>query len=130
MVTRPGATQSRRRFLSLAGAGGAALVLGGCSKDSGGGGARPVDDLELLGAALDREYFAVAAYAAVARKQRGELAMVARRFSEQEAEHAERLALTIRQMGAEPRRARPRYELPRFDDGRAALRFAARLEQT
>jgi len=112
----------------VAGAG-TAVLLGACSKDSAGGGARPVDDVELLKVALDRERTSVAAYAAIGRELRGELAATARRFFDQEAEHADRLALAIRQMGAVPPRPRPRYELPRLEDGPAALRFAARLEQ-
>jgi rubrerythrin len=134
----------RRRFLQLGGIGAAAL-LAGCGEDEQNQAVGPISgergtsseekeagegavDVNVLNHQLDLEYTAVAAYTAAARALRGPAAQAARRFRQQEREHAVALAGAIKELGGTANKPRESYDFPRLRDQAQILRFASALE--
>ena len=132
---------SRREFLRLAGlATGSAgtLVLAGCGDEDEPAlgvpdpSATPQRDRAILNGALKLENTAVAAYREGLRVLRGDLRRQAKRFLDQEREHAAALADLVRGMGGEPNRPQPAAEyraaFPHLGGEADFLRFATDLE--
>jgi rubrerythrin len=144
----PQAPVSRRRLLGLAGvglAGSSAALLAACGGDDtgggGGGGLGDTTELEpegtaasrdvvVLNSALDLENLAVAAYKAALPLLSGTALSAGKAFLEHEQEHADALAEAIRQLGGAPNKPSRGYDFPRLNGQRAALSFAADLEET
>jgi len=127
---------SRRRFLAVSAAGASAVALAGCADDTKSPVAATAPDesddadVELLNAARDLELEAVAAYKAAAAVLTGDALKAAKRFVEQEQEHADSLAAAIKEAGGTPNRAKSSYDFPRLRSQKEALRFAIELENT
>lgn len=138
-VVRP---RSRRAVLTAGAAGlaGASVgVLGGCGgdrqratrQDTGQEqGATGSADVDILNRALDVENVLVAAYRASVRVLGPRTRELGRLILEQEREHADGLAQTIRQLGGTPHRPKPAsaYPFPRLRTQGDALRLVHRLE--
>ena len=128
--------QSRRRFFASSGvsiAAGSAMFLVACSDDD----AAPTvskeaeaADVEILNGVLDLELMTVAGYKTGAAQLRGEALRIGKLFVEQEQEHADELASTIKDAGGTPNRAKSSYDFPELRSQRDALRFAVELENT
>lgn len=130
----PRSALSRRRFIAVSATAGSALALAGCSDEAPGPvavGPNESDaaDVEILNAALDLEWRAVAAYKAAAGLLSGAALRSAKLLLEHEQEHVDGLAAAIRDLGGTPNRAQRSYELPRLRTQPQALRFAIALEQ-
>lgn len=136
---------SRRELLmasaTAAAGAGAAVLVSSC----GGSGSKASStetvstgqaeaDAAILGALLDMEHSAIAAYAVIATRLRGRPLASARLFATQEAKHATALAAAIQKLGSTPAPARPRSEyaatFPRLRGERDALSFALDVENT
>jgi rubrerythrin len=123
----------RRAFLRGAGvalAGAAPVLAASC----GGDDERRRDptvppDVEVLNEAINLEYMSMATYRAGLPHLRGSIAGMARRFHEQEREHAQRLSEAVRQLGGRPRGPGRDYELPTFTGQASVLRFTEQLER-
>jgi len=130
--------QSRRRFFRMSGvsvAGASAVFLAACSDDTKnpvkvGPDESDMADVEILNGALDLELMAVAAYKAGAAQMRGSVLAIAKRFLEQEQEHADGLAAAIKSADGVPNRAKSSYDFPVLRTQADALRFAVDLENT
>ncbi len=130
--------QSRRRFFRMSGvsvAGASAVFLSACTDDTKnpvkiGPDESDMADVEILNGALDLELMAVAAYKAGAGKMRGSVLAIAKRFLEQEQEHADGLAAAIKDADGVPNRAKSSYDFPVLRTQADALRFAVDLENT
>lgn len=121
---------------------GAAVAIGSCGGD--GGKKKPrvetvsttqaETDAAVLGGLLDMERGAVAGYALIATKLRGESLAVARKLAEHERQHVTALENAIRQVGGTPVPPRPRSEyatsFPTLRGDRDALSFALDVETT
>jgi rubrerythrin len=128
---------SRRRFFARSGvlvAGSSATFLAACGDDTKLAPAGPDEsdaaDVEILNAALDLELMAVAAYRAGIALLAGEVREVAKRFLDQEREHAAGLASAIKHAGGTPNRAKASYDFPRLRTQADVLRFAVDIENT
>jgi rubrerythrin len=125
----------RRRFLTVAAVGGSSAVLAACGsskttdRKTASEGSTDVEDVLVLNNALDLEYQAVAAYAAGMKILTGANLRAARRFRDQERQHAASLAAAIKNLGATPN-GPGRYTFPRLRTQREFLRFASFLENT
>ena len=130
--------QSRRRFFRMSGAsaaGASAALLSACSDDTKnpvriGPDESDVADVEILNAALDLELRAVAGYKVAAGRLKGNELQIAKRFLEQEQEHADGLVAAIRDADGVPNRAKSSYDFPVLRTQADALRFAVDLENT
>jgi hypothetical protein len=134
---------SRREILAasaaLAGGGGAAL-LASCGGDSGGRRTDTISDAQreadaaLVATLVDLEAGAVAAYASIAPRLRGQALAVARRFEAHERAHLAALRRATAALGKRPGPPKPaavyRAAFPPLRDARAALRFALDVEET
>jgi rubrerythrin len=91
-------------------------------------------DAAILGALLDQEYGAIAAYTLLAPKLHGRALVSARRFAGHERRHADALARAIRALGASPAPPRPQSEyaagFPKLRGERDALSLALDVETT
>jgi hypothetical protein len=119
-----------RRAL-LAAAGGAALA--GCGRSTAT--SRPKQgtpvaraDVDLLNRLIDLEDHAVAAYAAAAPLLDPGPARAAKRFLQQELDHADGLARLVRDAGGKPRKPRASYDLGHPRTGEDILRVLHRIE--
>jgi rubrerythrin len=128
---------SRRRFFARSGvlvAGSSATFLAACGDDTKLGPVGPDEsdaaDVEILNGALDLELMAVAAYRAGIALLAGEVREVAKRFLDQEREHAAGLASAIKHAGGTPNRAKASYDFPRLRTQADVLRFAVDIENT
>jgi rubrerythrin len=134
----PGPDSASRRAFLL---GGAAVAIAGC----GGGGSKtkPPDtvstteaesDVAILGALLDQERSAIAAYALIATKLRGPALASARQFLGQERAHADALGRAIEKLGGAIPAGQPATEytsgFPPLRGERDALSFALDVETT
>jgi rubrerythrin len=130
---------TRRRLLGLAGAGlagASAGVLGACGDDTKNPDVQTTPDesdeadVEMLNSVLDLELRAVEAYKVAAGALAGRGLQIAQDFIEHEQAHVDALSKAIRDAGGRPNRAKASYDFPRLRSQRAALRFAAGLENT
>jgi rubrerythrin len=91
-------------------------------------------DAAILGALLDQEYDAIAAYTLLATKLHGGALASARRFAGHERQHADALARAIGRLGAAPAPPRPQTEyaagFPKLRGERDALSLALDVETT
>jgi rubrerythrin len=91
-------------------------------------------DAAVLGALLDQEYSAIAAYPLLAPKLHGRALASARRFAVHERAHADALARAVGRLGAAPAPPRPDSEyaagFPKLRSVRDALSFALDVETT
>jgi rubrerythrin len=132
---------SRREILASSAALAGAALLGSC----GGSGsdtpdtettsaAQMVDDAAVVAFLLDMEESAVVAYDYLAPRLTGPALALARRFRDQEREHAFALRKAMSNLGKPPGPAKPaaeyRKQFPALSSARDALAFALDLEQT
>ena len=91
-------------------------------------------DAAILGALLDLEHNAIAAYALLATRLHGRALASAQRFAGHERRHADALARAIGALGASPAPPRPQAEyaagFPKLRGERDALSFALDVETT
>jgi rubrerythrin len=91
-------------------------------------------DAAVLGALLDQEHNAIAAYTLLATKLHGPALASARHFAAHERQHADALAREIGRLGAAPAPPRPQSEyasgFPKLRGERDALSFALDVETT
>src|SRR3954470_16225010 len=126
--------RSRRELLVL----GAAAGLASCG---GGSKTKPPDtvstteaesDVAILGALLDQEHSAIAAYTVIATKLRGSALASARQFLGQERAHADALGRAIDKLGGAAQAPQPAAEytsgFPALRGERDALSFALDVE--
>lgn len=126
-------------------AGSLALAAGALVASCGGSGSKNAtvptvstaqadSDAAILGALLDQEYSAIAAYTLLATKLHGRALASARRFAGHEHRHADALSRAIGQLGASPARPRPQSEyaagFPKLRSGRDAMSLALDVETT
>ena len=131
---------SRRRFLKrsgvIVGATGAPMLLAACGDGTStpnvltGPDESDQADVEILNGALDLELQAVAAYKLGARRLRGSVLDIGKKFLEHEQDHADALAAAIRDAGGRPNRAKSSYDFPDLRTQTDVLRFAVDLENT
>jgi rubrerythrin len=136
----------RRRFLGLAGLGGAASLLSACGNEENEGqgpiaGEREQDsaqetpesdvaDVNVLNSALDLEHQAVAAYGLALKVLEGENREYARAALAQEREHVKALTRAIKDLKGTPNAERRDYGFPSLRTEGEVLRFAQQLENT
>lgn len=87
----------------------------------------------LLNSIVALEHAAVAAWATIAEALSGDARAQAEAIRGREIGHVKRVSALVRELGGSPPQGRPRGEyaptFPSLDDGAAALRFAADLEE-
>jgi rubrerythrin len=129
--------RSRRDFLRVAGAlaapGALLAACGGGDEGTGSPAPSPAEtDARILNRVLSLEHAAIAAYTAGAPLLRGRALTRARRFLDQEREHAGTLSRAVRDLGGTPNEPKSgeeyRREFPLLRDQADVLRFAVDLE--
>ncbi len=144
-LQRASHARSRRDFLELAGvttAAGASVFIAACGGDEDedrspatrGDTARSRLDVRILNSALDLENTAIAAYRAGGPLLEGPALETAKRFLEQEVEHASGLRQALAKVGGTPSEPKSAEEyarsFPEMRNQTDMLRFAIDLERT
>lgn len=125
---------NRRRFLRLGGAAtvaGSSLAVAACGGSGKGGragsGRELGADAEILNGAIDLERRSIAAYTLGLPRLAPRSRATARRFLDQEREHARTLGVSVGLIGGRINRADSDIRLPPVRDSQAALELVARM---
>jgi rubrerythrin len=117
--------------LASLGGTGAAVILGGCAKNTPVKTQSEADaaDAQVVASLLEQEQRAIAAYAHVARALSGKDRALAKQIAAQERRHADLLSGIVKRLGGAPP-AESAFSFPQLARGADALRFASDLENS